>query len=283
MANATEHTGLETGDRPSSEHAALRYTTEHGFREQVEVVAQETPVTIYINGEEFATVVCSPWDIDNMTVGFLCSEGILRSREALGDMLIDEQKGTAHFTIEGYEQNIAGKVFLKRYINSCCGRSRASFYYSTDALLCKDIDAQFGIEPEMVLQLAHRLETESKHFAETGGVHSGILAQGADTGDVAAGTLLAFQEDIGRNNVLDRLYGKAFLEGIDLSDKVVAFTGRVSSEIVLKISKMGVPVLISRAAPTNLGLKLADELGITVCGFARAGRFNAYTHTDRLR
>ena len=254
---------------------AVRFALDAGFSEIEDEVTAETPLTVYINGTEFATVVCSPWELRYMAVGFLCSEGIVRSRAALGDLAVDAEKGIVHAKVDGFEEGIAGKVFLKRYINSCCGRSRASFYYSTDAMLCKRVEGSARITPERALELMELVMNRSAMFKRTGGVHGGLIAD--------ANGVLSFHEDVGRNNVLDRIYGRCFLEGVDLSDKVVAFSGRVSSEIVLKMSKMGVPVLVSHAAPTNLGLELADDLGITVIAFARDGqRCTVYSHPERV-
>ena len=255
---------------------ASRYVTGEGFSDLEEEVTAESPLTVYINGSEFATVVCSPWEIEYMAVGFLCSEGILRTREALGDLTIDCEQGIVHVQVDGYEESLAGKVFLKRYINSCCGRSRASFYYSTDAMLCKRVESDACIDPDRALELMELVVNRSDMFKRTGGVHGGLIAN-------VAGGSLAFHEDVGRNNVLDRIYGRCFLEGVDFADKVIAFSGRVSSEIVLKMSKMGAPILVSHAAPTNLGLELAEDLGITVMAFARDGkRCTVYAHPERV-
>ena len=266
--------GMDATDVAPLVVQAHRFDRDGGWRESTEEVTGEAPCTVYINGEEFATVVCSPWEIEYMATGFLCSEGILRSREALGDMVVDHDAGVVHVQVDGYEDNVAGKVFLKRYINSCCGRSRASFYYSTDALLCKRVHSDTRISPERALELMDLAMNGSVMFKRTGGVHAGLVAD--------ARGVLSFHEDIGRNNVLDRMYGRCFLEGIGFSDKVVAFSGRVSSEIVLKMSKMGAPILVSHSAPSSLGLELADDLGITVIAFARGDRMTLFTHPERV-
>ena len=262
--------------RPSGpvSFSAHRFDAVEGWTEVDDAVTSEAPLTVYVNGSEFATVVCSPWEIEYMAVGFLCSEGIVRRRDALGDLVIDRDKGIVQAQVEGFEESAASKLFLKRYINSCCGRSRASFYYSTDAMLCKRVESDASITPERALSLMDAVMSGSAEFRHTGGVHSGLVAD--------ASHVLSFHEDIGRNNVLDRIYGQCFLENVDLADKVIAFSGRVSSEIVLKMSKMGVPILISHAAPTSLGLELAEDLGITVIAFVRGSRLTVYTHPERV-
>jgi FdhD protein len=252
----------------------VRKVKEAGYFDQTDLIVREKAITIYVNFEELATVVCSPSYLVYMAVGFLCSEGILRNRQDLKDITVEEDKGLVYVEVNEYEQKLAGKVFLKRYITPCCGRSRASFYFSTDALLCKTVVSDVRIPASKVRSLAEELEERSKLFRRTGGVHSAALAVDYE--------ILIFQEDIGRHNTLDKIMGQCFLDEIPFDDKVIIFSGRVSSEILLKAAKMGVPILVSRSAPTDLALNLAEDLGITVVGFARGEKFNIYTHRQRV-
>ena len=252
----------------------VRKVKETGYCDQTDLIVREKAITIYVNSEELATVVCSPSYLVYMAVGFLYSEGILRNRQDLKDITVEEDNGLVYVEVNEYEQKLAGKVFLKRYITPCCGRSRASFYFSTDALLCKTIVSDVRIPASKVRSLAEELEERSKLFRRTGGVHSAALAVDDE--------ILIFQEDIGRHNTLDKIMGQCFLDEIPFDDKVIIFSGRVSSEILLKAAKMGVPILVSRSAPTDLALNLAEDLGITVVGFARGEKFNIYTHRQRV-
>lgn len=247
---------------------------ESGMHEQEDLIVREKALTVYLNSKEFATIVCSPTHLDYMAVGFLCSEGILQKRSDLKDLTIDEEKGLAFVATGGEPGNLAEQLFLKRYITPCCGRSRASFYFSTDALLCKNITSGLRVSVAGVLSLAAELEERSRLFHKTGGVHSAALA--------VDGKILVFHEDVGRHNTLDKILGQCFLEEIPLEDKLIVFSGRVSSEVLLKTAKMGVAIIVSRSAPTDLALDLAEDLGITVIGFARDKRFNIYTHPERV-
>lgn len=237
-------------------------------------IVQEQAVTIYVNSSELSTIVCSPWDLKNMAIGFLCSEGILKEKNKLKSFSIDEEKGLIYVEIEGFENDLSGKLFLKRYITPCCGRGRASFYYSSDAMICKIINDDVKISGESVKRLARDLENRAHIFRETGGVHCAGLAVEEE--------ILIFREDVGRHNTLDKIYGKCFMEDIPTEDKIIVFSGRVSSEILLKAVKLKVPILISRAAPTELALDLAEDLGVTVIGFTRNDSFNLYTHPQRI-
>ncbi len=258
---------------PAAFRRVLR-VQEPGMQEQEDLIVREKALTIYLNSKEFATIVCSPVHLDYMAVGFLCAEGILQKRSDFKEITIDEEKGLAFVVTEGEPGNLAERLFLKRYITPCCGRSRASFYFSTDALLCRKIVTDLKVTAADVRSLAEELEERSQLFRKTGGVHSAALA--------VDGKILLYHEDVGRHNTLDKILGQCFLEGIPLEDKLIVFSGRVSSEVLLKTAKMGIAVIISRSAPTDLSLDLAEDLGITVVGFARGKRFNVYTHPERV-
>ncbi|MFC1952414.1 formate dehydrogenase accessory sulfurtransferase FdhD [Chloroflexota bacterium] len=94
--------------------------------------------------------------------------------------------------------------------------------------------------------------------------------------------ILVFSEDIGRHNAIDKIFGECILRDIPTNDHMIVTSGRISSEIVLKVAKSNIPILISKSAPTSLGVRLADELGITLIGFVRGRRMNIYANRWRV-
>jgi FdhD protein len=118
------------------------------------------------------------------------------------------------------------------------------------------------------------LHDSSDDFQATGGVHNAALCE--------PDRLLAVRADIGRHNALDKLFGHSLRSGISPHGKIIAFSGRLSSEVVLKTAKIGAAVLLSKSAPTDLALDLAHDLGITAVGFIRGDRMNVYTHPERI-
>jgi len=239
-----------------------------------DIVVQEKALTIQVNGTEIATVICSPWQIQALAVGFLCAEGILRRREDFQGFCLDEDKGLVQVDVSQEAGILTEPGLGKRYVFPSGGRNRGHFYAAANSRLSHKPASDFRISAAHVLRLSGELEDRSRLFHRTGGVHNAALAD-------ASGIIL-FHEDIGRHNTLDKILGQCFLEGLDLADKIIVFSGRVSSEILLKTAKMGVSLLISRSAPTDLALQRAEMLGITVVGFARDDRFNIYAHGDRI-
>ena len=241
-----------------------------------EEVAAEHPLTLVVNGVELATLVCSPSHLDELALGFLTAEGILRPGEPLERFFVDEDRGRAVVEASGRDMEVERATFGKRYVGSCCGKSRTGFYLANDARTARPVESELELGPEACLALMESLAEASPVFGRTGGVHNAGLAAAGD------GRLEVVRTDIGRHNTLDKLYGWALRHEVDLARRVVAFSGRISSEIVLKVAKMGCPILVSKSAPTGLALSMADDLGITAVGFARGDRLNVYTHPRRV-
>ncbi|MBP7331415.1 MAG: formate dehydrogenase accessory protein [Firmicutes bacterium ADurb.Bin373] len=250
----------------------VSYYKNGSFTEGEDIVVREAPVTLYLNDQEFVTLVCSPGELKELAVGFLCSEGVLMKRENLKSILINEDDGL--IWVETAVESTSQGMFLKRFVTSCCGRGRASFYFINDTRGVTQVESGLNVTPRDIFYLSEQLEKLSEVFKATGGAHSAALC----TRD----GVVFFYEDIGRHNAVDKIFGRCFLDDISYDDKILVFSGRISSEILIKVAKMGIPVIVSRSAPTELAVKLADQLGITVIGFAREGRLSVYTHHKRV-
>ncbi|WP_100065199.1 formate dehydrogenase accessory sulfurtransferase FdhD [Miniphocaeibacter massiliensis] len=239
-----------------------------------ELVVEEKAYAIFLNDEEFTSIVCSPFNLEEMAVGFLWSEGILRDKNRLKDIYVLENENKILIDIEGFNKELETRYFMKSF-NSCCGRARTSFYYANDAILCKKNESNISVLDSQITKQIGLLEQKAELFEKTGGVHCAAL--------IEDGKVICFMEDIGRHNTLDKIAGYCFLNNISMENKIIVFTGRLSSEIVLKICKMEIPIIISRSAPTNLGIEIAKDMGITLCGFARNERYHIYSNSYRIK
>ncbi len=244
------------------------------FVEKEDRVVVEHPVTIKINDREFATIVCSPEYIEDMAVGFLASEGVIPKYKDIKNILVQEELGIVHIETDKmypfYE-----KLLNKRYITSCCGMSRQGFVFANDALTAKRMtETHVTLTPQDCFFLMKQMDQTADMFHQTGGVHNAALCD-------ANGIVLS-RMDIGRHNALDKIYGHCLKHQISVRDKVIVFSGRISSEILLKVAKIGCGIVLSKSAPTELALTLAEELGITTVGFIRQQSFNLYTHPERI-
>jgi len=240
--------------------------TREGKQEVEDFVTEEQPLTIILNNRELVTLLCSPIDLNYLAVGFLASEGLLESREEIKKVLVDKRRGVVRVetTVENTE---AGELIFKRLITSGCGRG-ASFSRATDAREMVKATSNQRITATEVFSLAKDFQQRSQAYRSTGGVHSAALCDNRK--------ILVFHEDIGRHNAVDKIFGQVILEGIATADRVIITSGRISSEITLKVVRRQIPLLISKSAPTDAGVSLARDMGITLIGFVRGGRMNVY-------
>lgn len=245
--------------------------TEEGAREMDDAVVREFPLTIVLNDQELVTLLCSPASQKNLAVGFLHSEGFLNSRDEIKSVILNEGTGVVRVETEGGDE-LARDAIFSRLITSGCGRG-ASFYSATDVTTEK-VDSSLKVSVRNILTLMKEFQHHSQTYRATGGVHSAALCDD--------GSILVFSEDIGRHNAMDKVFGECLLGGIPTDDRLVITSGRISSEILLKVSRRNIPILISKSAPTSLGVKMANDLGITVVGFARGKRVNVYANTWRV-
>lgn len=232
-------------------------------------IVQETPLTIMLNGEELATLVCSPHSLELLAIGFLVSEGILADRGDLKAVVSRPEQGVVW--VETADGAVQLDGFRRRHLTAGRERGRASLY-GLDDLQPLPHKTYFAVKD--LLGWTKLLDQEAKTFRLTGGVHEAVLAHGE-------GLVISY-EDIGRHNALDRVLGYTFLNDIDTCDKAVVLSSRISAEMLAKAARMGVPLVVSRAAPTCLSIDLAEQLGITLVGFARGNSLNVYTHPGRI-
>jgi FdhD protein len=248
---------------------SIKRVTEEGKKDTEDTVTRERPLTIILNNQELVTLLCSPTGLNYLAVGFLSSEGLIKSKDEIKKITVDDQRGVVR--VETGEDKEFVDIF-KRFITSGCGRG-ASFYSATDVTGQK-IESRMEVPAQDVFTLVGKFQHRSHVFRTTGGVHSAALCE--------AKSILLFSEDIGRHNAIDRIFGECLLRNIPADDRIIITSGRISSEILLKVARRNIPIIISKSAPTDLGVRLADDLGITLLGFVRGKRMNAYSNDWRI-
>jgi FdhD protein len=242
-------------------------------QEQIEAtVARERPLTIIVNNQELVTLLCSPSDLKALAVGFLASEGLIKHKNDLKQILLDERRGIVRIQTTTDIERTEDQVF-KRFITTGCGRG-ATFYSPADVQEEIVVDAPTTMTVIEVFQLVQTFLRTSDMYKTTGGVHSAALCSTTE--------LLVFMDDVGRHNALDKIFGRCLLGGLDPEGKMMISTGRISSEMLLKVAKRNVPIVMSKSAPTALGVHLAEKVGLTLIGFVRGKRMNVYTHPQRI-
>jgi FdhD protein len=231
-------------------------------------VIEEQSLSIYVNGTEVATVMCTPIHQEALALGFLLNEGMIGSVDDVG---------AAHLCTEGtcvdIWLNISGFEPPRRFIltSGCAG---GITFDDLTRLLPPLPYSDLRIAPEKLQALMDALYQEATLHSLAGGVHASALSDSE--------TLLLTAEDIGRHNTLDKLHGMAAQRGIDTRGRLLLTTGRISSEMLNKARRMEVPLIASRTSPTSLSVGLARLWNITLIGYLRRDRLSVYAHPERL-
>lgn len=233
--------------------------------ETKDYIAVEKKLRISCNGKDVISLYCTPALIKELVAGFISTEELIDGKFCADSLVItygDEIEAdiTSEVTVE--QRN-----FIKT--SGCTGGMTTA----RDKAFTKITD-DLQIHGEDIRTLFTVFNGKSELFRMTGCVHSAALCEG--------NTIVAFAEDIGRHNAVDKVLGSCILKNIPFSKKILLVSGRISSEIVLKCMKWGIPVVASRTSATSLALELAEDGGVTLVGFVRANRMNIYTNGQRI-
>ena len=256
----------------SIERLPIQRVTRDDKQDTEDLVTKELPLTVILNSQELLTLLCSPIDLKYLAIGFLSSEGFIKSKDEIKKVIVNEQRGVVRIETKEDKER-ANELLFKRLITSGCGRG-ASFYNSADVEGRVKVESRFRISAAQVFARVKQFQRQSQIYRTTGGVHGAALCDER--------SILVFGEDIGRHNAIDKVLGKCILDNISLDNRIIITSGRISSEIVLKVARKNIPMLVSKSAPTNLGVRLASDLGVTLVGFVRGERMNVYTGGWRI-
>jgi FdhD protein len=248
------------------------FTREGECEAQTPWVIQERPVTLYLNGQEMVTLLCSGHHLDELAAGFLYAEGFLAQRSDLTGLEVNEEQGRVDISSSA-DPSLANRLWQKRAVTSGCGKGTL-FYHALDALMSRPVEGRIRVSPDQVWRSVQDLHGMSDTYRRTHGVHNTALASPEE--------LVLFRDDIGRHNAVDMIVGHAFLNELSLDDKMLVTTGRLTSELLIKAAKVGLPMVVSRNTATELAVELARSLNITLMGYARAGKFTVYSGVERI-
>ncbi len=245
-----------------------------GWREAPEPLPEEEPVTLNLNGRELVTMLASPGMRRELAVGFLYGEGILDKLEQLKSLEEDE----AGVRIEAEDVDLGARLFERRILGSGCGKG-VTFLSGLDAF------AESGRPPvaelprfpaATIFAAAAQVYGGGPLYRRTRGTHAAALY-------TVGGEALAFAEDIGRHNAVDKVVGSALLAGQALRETFLVVTGRISSEMVSKTAKTPIPLIVSKSVPTAMAVRHAERLRLGVVGRVRRGSLVAFTLPELIQ
>jgi FdhD protein len=253
------------------EPGSIRYNywaVQYGQAEIVEGgIIEETLLTVFVNGQDLATLMCSPIGQEALALGFLYNEEVIESLDEVGLVRANSNRTS----VDVFLRHSHVKPTRRMVLTSGCGGGITLQHLAETH---PPLQTDFALSPQVILDRMRELNTCAQLYQQVRGVHTSVLAD--------AEQVLLCAEDIGRHNTIDKVAGQALLEGIETRDRILISSGRISSEMLGKARRMGVPIVASRTAPTSITLELARVWQICVVGYVRQGGMRVYTHPQRL-
>jgi FdhD protein len=228
----------------------------------------ETPISLTVNGTVWLSFMCTPLNLEAMSVGFLFNEGIIQRMDEVADVRLCEHADN----VDVWLHHPAEQPTNWRRTSGCTGGVTAVDLLAKPNLSL--IGNSFQVRPDAIMNLVEKLFESQELYRDTGGVHTSALSDGEK--------VLVAADDIGRHNTLDKIAGLCLMNNIWPENRILITTGRISSEMLQKAAQLTVPILISRTSPSSLSIEMAERYGITLIGYARKHRFNVYSNGQRV-
>jgi len=300
-------------DAPEIHEIKIVKYARNAFAERDDPVIKERRLDIFIDGEKYISLMCLPRHLEELTLGFLYSEGLINcdsdvksmtikaATDALAAIESPAEVPTAIIPIANgpatdmpaaiesaddafvvfvtlgdtslREAKPGNRVIVSGFAKGSVNQPFMDWPRAPE--LKSDPERDIKISPDEITRMAASFDARSDLFARTGAVHSCLLT-------LPTGQSL-YYEDIGRHNAVDKIIGKAIKDDLDLKGSLLFTSGRISSEMIIKVARRGIPILISTSAPTDMAVKIACELNMTLIGFARGDRFNIYSGDSRVK
>ena len=246
-----------------------------------DIIPAELFLTIVLNNNAISIISCSPHNLIELTIGYLINNGYIEKYSDVNiinfcqDFLNKKKSGTilnAQVDVNANcKINNLSDLKYPKFISSACG--------SMDEFVLEKrlnrIKSDIKISPEVIFKLNLETVKQQKYKKELGGLHSAALFD-------KDGKFLDLMEDIGRHNCIDKITGYMLINNIEFSDKIIFTTGRLSLDVIYKICRMSVPIIVTNSSITHSAVRLAKKMNLTAIGYARSGRFNVYSNPIRI-
>ncbi len=248
-----------------------RGTQGEGARPSTERVVVEGTVELVAGAVTIARLQCLPRDLEDLALGFLLAEGLVDEPAMIGRANASADGSRVEIELRGADPDELARRAREMTLASGCGKALVA----TEVVRRVSAAPSLGFTADEIAACVRDLERRGELFKSTGCVHGAAAWRDGD--------LIAFREDIGRHNAVDKVAGAALTSGADLRGALVTSTGRLSMEMAAKAVRLGAWGVASRSAPTARAVELAAEFGLVLAGFVRGKRLNLYCGAERLR
>lgn len=229
-------------------------------------IVDEAQVCIFVNGEELATFMCSPRDLEQMAVGFLANEGLIESAADVQTLHVSKNN-----CVDVWLYDTELELPKRKIITAGCG---GGVTFADLSARYEPLQSNLTASPQQLADLMYQMHQGAELYQRARGIHTAVLCD--------RDTVIAQVEDIGRHNCLDKLYGMSLLDSFETRDKILVSSGRISSEMIRKARRMGTPIVCSRTSPTSLSVALAESWDMTIVAYLRQNRMRIYSHPERI-
>ncbi|NCF67336.1 MAG: formate dehydrogenase accessory sulfurtransferase FdhD [Chloroflexi bacterium] len=230
-------------------------------------IVEEGLACISVNGDELATFMCTPCDLDKLALGFLYNERIIDSLDDVRQIHISKATTCADVWL----RDMNFKRPSRAIVTSGCG---GGVTFDDLSGRHEPLASDLFVKPEQLAELMQQMHLGADSYKRARGIHTAALA-GDDQ-------LLLQVEDVGRHNCLDKLCGAALQQGMQTQGRVLLSSGRISSEMINKARRLQTPIVCSRTSPTSLSVALAEAWNMTIVAYVRNKRMRIYTHPERI-
>jgi FdhD protein len=237
-------------------------------------VAEEVPLQISLNDVYTFVIWCSPSQFKELAVGYLLAEDILRSVDEIESLSSNEKENKCQIKLKGsvdLDERMKNSRRSTRIIPLI--KASTSPYQHDEKIPV--VKSQLKVKAQVILDAINQINSLARGFKETGGLHDSAIFK-------LDGTIVAFSEDVGRHNTVDKVIGEASLNKANFSQCFMIITGRVPGDMIYKAAKVGLPIVASTAAVLNSGISSAEKANIALVGFVRGKRMNIYTGAERI-
>jgi FdhD protein len=236
-------------------------------------VAGEQPLTLRVDGREVVTLMTLGTHPEALALGYLRNQRLVESVEEIASVRVNWDFEAVDVLTRSGEGIIDWEEKLsKRTVTTGCGQGTV-FSCTIDKIYDLQLP-QVTVHQSMIYALLREISSYNEIYKQAGAVHGCALCDGTE--------ILNFVEDVGRHNAADAISGQMWLDGMSGGDKIFYTTGRLTSEIVMKVTQMGIPVLLSRSGVTFMGLELAEVTGVTMIARAKGRHFLVYHGRDNV-
>jgi FdhD protein len=274
--------------RPQAPRVSTSRWTQGGWGSASDELAAEEPLQLLVDGDPLSIVMRTPGNDLELALGLLWAERVISDRRHVREARISAESAEAEQGLPLLSDLVESNQVDIRLAPGAGRRPQRSFLQSSACGVCgattlESLALDFSVlppgpalQPAMLPELAERLQAGQRIFRRTGGLHAAALF-------TTGGELILLREDVGRHNAVDKLVGRALLDGmLPASRHVLLVSGRGGYEIVQKAVAAGVPILAAVGAPSSLAVATARRFNLTLVGFLRGGRFNVYSSPERL-